>query len=253
MFVRKRIKFTINEVGRETRSNFLLEEVLYDVVFDNFTETFEEAEVLVSNMLADFVERFTALMAADDKISVTFFHNMFHLPIVIPFVRKEDFTRDLLENYFFTVIQSYRYTIISDTNSLEAKVQIVRIPRGSGRRKLAEWEKLPRKKYYSRKTDFVAKLKTEKPKTRVKRLKRKEKVYIPVAQRLNKEIKFSYIQKRLNKMTSVTQIFNNDHTCALRAILFGKAKIDFKLKKIKKMPTTCQMNKKVKDVCKNRK
>ena len=137
----ERIKFTINEVGRETRSNFLLEEVLYDVVFDNFTETFEEAEVLVSNMLADFVERFTALMAADDKISVTFFHNMFHLPIVIPFVRKEDFTRDLLENYFFTVIQSYRYTIISDTNSLEAKVQIVRIPRGSGRRKLAEWEK----------------------------------------------------------------------------------------------------------------
>ena len=246
----ERIKFTINEVGRETRSNFLLEEVLYDVVFDNFTETFEEAEVLVSNMLADFVERFTALMAADDKISVTFFHNMFHLPIVIPFVRKEDFTRDLLENYFFTVIQSYRYTIISDTNSLEAKVQIVRIPRGSGRRKLAEWEKLPRKKYYSRKTDFVAKLKTEKPKTRVKRLKRKEKVYIPVAQRLNKEIKFSYIQKRLNKMTSVTQIFNNDHTCALRAILLGKAKIDFKLKKIKKMPTTCQMNKKVKDVCK---
>jgi hypothetical protein len=134
----ERIKFTINEVGRETRNDFLLEEILYDVVFDSFTETFEEAEVLVSNMLAEFVDRFTELMAVDDKISVTFFHNMFYLPIVIPFVRKEDFTRDLLEKYFFTVIQSYRYTIISDTNSLEAKVQIVRIPKGSGRRKLEE-------------------------------------------------------------------------------------------------------------------
>ena len=46
----ERIKFTINEVGRETRNDFLLEEILYDVVFDSFTETFEEAEVLVSNM-----------------------------------------------------------------------------------------------------------------------------------------------------------------------------------------------------------
>jgi hypothetical protein len=201
-------------------------------------------------MLREFVERFTALMSETDKISVSFFHKMFQLPIVIPFVKKVDFTQELLEKYFFKVVQSYRYTIVSDLNSLTAKVQIVRIPTGSGRRKLEEWEKKPKKTYYVKKTDFVPKEKVDKPKTRVKNLKRKEKIYIPVAKRVKPQEKFSFIQKRVNKMKSITKINRNDHLCAMRAILIGKAKCDIKNDLIKKSLTTMQMNKEMKIICK---
>jgi hypothetical protein len=244
------MNFSITEVGRETRNNFLIEETLYDVNYANFVERFVDADHEVSEMLREFVERFTALMSETDKISVSFFHKMFQLPIVIPFVRKADFTQELLEKYFFKVVQSYRYTIVSDLNSLTAKVQIVRIPTGSGRRKLEEWEKKPKKTYYVKKTDFVPKEKVDKPKTRVKNLKRKEKIYIPVAKRVKPQEKFSFIQKRVNKMESITKINRNDHLCALRAILIGKAKCDIKNDLIKKSPTTMQMNKEMRIICK---
>ncbi len=125
-----------------------------------------------------------------------------------------------MEKYFFKVAQSYRYTIVSDLNFLEAKVQIVRIPTGSGWRKLEDWEKKPKKTYYVRKTDFVAKKKVEKPKTRV------------------------------NKMKSITKINRSDRYCALRAILIGKAVSDMKTKLINKLPTTIQMNKEMRIICK---
>ena len=186
------MNFTITEVGKVSRNNFLIEETFYNVNYANFVERFEDADHEVSEMLREFVERFPALMSETDKISVSFFHKMFQLPIVIPFVRKADFTQELLEKYFFKVVQSYRYTIVSDLNSLEAKVQIVRIPTGSGRRKLEEWEKKPKKTYYVRKTDFVAKEKVDKPKTRVKNLKKKQVEYTPVSKRVKPQVKLSY-------------------------------------------------------------
>jgi hypothetical protein len=244
------MNFTITEVGKVSRNNFLIEETLYDVNYANFVERFVDADHEVSEMLREFVERFTALMSETDKISVSFFHKMFQLPIVIPFVRKADFTQELLEKYFFKVVQSYRYTIVSDLNSLTAKVQIVRIPTGSGRRKLEEWEKKPKKTYYVRKTDFVPKEKVDKPKTRVKNLKKKQVQYTPVANRVKPQEKFSFIQKRVNKMKSITKINRNDHLCALREILIGKAKCDIKNDLIKKSPTTMQMNKEMRIICK---
>jgi hypothetical protein len=244
------MNFTITEVGKVARNNFLIEETFYNVNYANFVERFVDADREVSEMLREFVERFTAMMNETDKISVSFFHKMFQLPIVIPFVRKVDFTQELLEKYFFKVVQSYRYTIVSDLNSLEAKVQIVRIPTGSGRRKLADCEKKAHKRYYVRKTDFVAKEKVDKPKTRVKNLKRKEKIYIPVAQRVKPQEKLSFIQKRVNKMKSITKINRSDHLCALRAILIGKAVCDIKNKLIKKSPTTIQINKEMRIILK---
>jgi hypothetical protein len=195
------MNFTITEVGKVSRNNFLIEET-YDVNYANFVERFVDADHEVSEMLREFVERFTALMSETDKA--------------------------LLEEYFFKVVQSYRYTIVSDLISLTAKVQIVRIPTGSGRRKLEEWEKKTHKRYFARKTDFVPKEKVDKPKTRVKNLKKKQVQYTPVANRVKSQGKLSYIQKRVNKMKSITQINRNDHFCALRAILIGKAKCDIK-------------------------
>ena len=95
-------------------------------------------------MLKDLVERFTALIEEKDKICVTFCHNSFSYPLVIPFVYKDVFTYDLLDAYFYRVRQSYKYSIISNADSLQAKVQIVKLPSGSGRRKMEEWEKKPK-------------------------------------------------------------------------------------------------------------
>ena len=145
------MNFSILEISRNLINQFRLEEVHYNVIYDSYAETFDEATEAIIAMLGEFHEKFSALMEEKDKISVTFFHNVFQVPIVIPFVLKADFTYELLEEVFFKVVQSYKYTIISDSNSLSAKVQIVRLPRGSGRRKLEESEKKPIKRYYVRK------------------------------------------------------------------------------------------------------
>ncbi len=81
------MNFTITEVGKVARNNFLIEETFYNVNYANFVERFVDADREVSEMLREFVERFTAMMNETDKISVSFFHKMFQLPIVIPFVR----------------------------------------------------------------------------------------------------------------------------------------------------------------------
>ena len=66
--------FTITEVGKVSRNNFLIEETFYNVNYANFVERFEDADHEVSEMLREFVERFTALMSETDKMSVSFFH-----------------------------------------------------------------------------------------------------------------------------------------------------------------------------------
>jgi hypothetical protein len=114
------MNFSILEISRNLINQFRLEEVHYNVIYDSYAETFEQATEAVSAMLAEFHAKFSAKMEEKDKISVTFFHNVFQVPIVIPFVLKADFTYGLLEEVFFRVVQSYKYTIISDSNSLSA-------------------------------------------------------------------------------------------------------------------------------------
>ena len=135
------MNFSIQEVLSTEIDNFNITETLYQVTFDSFAETFEDGQEEIEEMLKNLVERFTALMEEKDKICVTFSHNSFSYPVVIPFVYKADFTYELLEAYFYNVRQSYKYSIISNADSLQAKVQIAKIPSGSGRRKMEEWEK----------------------------------------------------------------------------------------------------------------
>ncbi len=139
------MNFSIQEVSSNEIDNFNINETLYQVTFDAFAETFQDGQVEIEEMLKDLVERFTALMKEKDKICVTFSHNSFSYPVVIPFVYKADFTYDLIEAYFYNVRQSYKYSIISIADSLQAKVQIAKIPSGSGRRKMEEWEKKAKK------------------------------------------------------------------------------------------------------------
>jgi hypothetical protein len=129
---------------------------------------------------------------------------------------KADFTYELLKEVFFRVVQSYKYKIISGSNS-SAKVQIVRISRGSGRRKMEESEKKLKKTYYVRKligpklpkswlqrqdiveTVPVVKKIEKQPKTRVKHLKKKQIPYFKLKMRVIKPFNYSYLQKNVNR------------------------------------------------------
>ena len=120
-------------------------------------------------------------------------------------------------------------------------MQIVRTHRGSGRRKLAESEK---KKYIPK--SKLQPIKIEKRKTRIKNLKKKQKIYIK-----KKRIEtMCYIQEKIKSKRSIIKIYNNDNYCLIRAILIAKSIKDKQKNIIKKLPTISQINKEVKILCK---
>ena len=79
--------FSIEQVG-ETTTPFRLNEVLYDIRFENIERSFEEALDLVENMILELVESLQSKMSDGDKIALTFYHSMLDHPIAIPFVKK---------------------------------------------------------------------------------------------------------------------------------------------------------------------
>jgi hypothetical protein len=174
-------------------------------------------------------------------IAVVFDHDDFNFSITIPFMKKKDFT--VIQEAFFRVAQSYKYSLLSRHRNLRAYVQIQKIPVGAGRRALQPHEK---KKYIPKKVEKEKKI--EKVKTRIKNLKKKQKRYVRVADRTEKEP--TYLQKQLNFKAKVIKIYNKDNKCALRAILYAKALIDIKKKLIKKLPTANQFNSQVKIISK---
>ena len=107
------MNFSIVEISKNLINQFRLEEVHYNVIYDSYAETFDDATDAVSAMLEEFHQKFSALMEEKDKISVTFFHNAFQVPIVIPFVLKADFTYELLEEVFFKVVQWFGILLIT--------------------------------------------------------------------------------------------------------------------------------------------
>jgi hypothetical protein len=83
--------------------------------------------------------------------------------------------------------------------------------------------------------------KIEKPKTRIKILKKKQRLYVKQADRVNN---LSNLQQKISKKRSIIKIRRelNDNYCALRSILIGKSYIDFKHKLITHRPSTAQLN-----------
>jgi hypothetical protein len=195
-------------------------------------------------MLKEFVRAFTARMLENDMIAVVFDHDDFNFSITIPFIKKKDLIIiTVAVIIIFRVAQSYKYSLLSRHRNLCAYVQIQKIPVGAGRRALQPHEK---KKYIPKKEEKEKKV--EKVKTRIKNLKKKQKRYVRVADRTEKEP--TYLQKQLNFKTKVIKIYNKDNKCALRAILYAKALIDIKKKLLNRLPTTNQFNSQVKIISK---
>jgi hypothetical protein len=191
------MNFSIDQVAEIPIDLFGLNEYYYEISFSNVDLTFEEAISLVEDMFASLVDALGSKMKTSDKIALTFDHIQFFLPISIPFMRKKNFTNSLVLEYLIIV--------------------------GSGRRSIPESEK----KKYVKKIKVTKQLqasklqqnpnikKIEKPKTRIKILKKKLRIYVKKADRVNN---LSNLQQKISKKRSIIKISRelNDNYCALR-------------------------------------
>jgi len=157
------MNFEVEEVRRVPINRFGIIETLYNINYDTLMMSFEEADTLIREMLKEFVRVFTARMLENDMIAVVFDHDDFNFSITIPFMKKKDFTVAVIQEAFFRVAQSYKYSLLSRHRNLRAYVQIQKIPVGGGRRALQPHEK---KKYIPKKVEKEKKV--DKVKTRIK-------------------------------------------------------------------------------------
>jgi len=185
-------RFDINEIVRNNNPDFELEKILYSVSYPDNFQTFEQSLEQIETMLRVLHLRFTSDMRSSDKIRVAFFHSGFFTCIDIPFVRRDQFTPDLLIETFENVIQSYKFLVVNGNNEFSANVQIQRMPSGRGRRFI--YDKQPPKK---------------------------KKRTIELNNNISEACLLPNIQDICLNKNSVINIFNDDNMCCLRAILIG--------------------------------
>jgi len=66
------MNFAINEISRLPINRFRLEEVLYNIVYDDFAYTFEEAHSQIKRMLIKIVDIFTDKMTNSDTSQLNY-------------------------------------------------------------------------------------------------------------------------------------------------------------------------------------
>jgi hypothetical protein len=238
------MNFKIEKVSRENIDDFNLEEILYNVTFNDNDLTFNQASDEIFDMFNSLREEILSISRPNDMVNLNIFHNNFAMPINIPFTKARDFNLDLIMGSFENVIQSYKEVVVNYNNSFTAKVMIQQIPSGSGRKKLSNAKK---KSYYKKKVKIVTtqnpnngivkEARLEKAKTRRKLLFKKQRIYF-------KKIYYdasSKVQTILNKKHSISKIPNDDNFCALRAILLAKSQFDLENGLIDKHLTKCEL------------
>ena len=142
------MNFKITETSRENIDEFNLIEILYNITFSDLDQTFGEANDNIVEMFDNFLLEILKFTRPNDMINLNIFHQSFSMPVCIPFTKAKEFKVDLIIGSLENVIQSYKETIVNLNNSFNAKCQIVRLPYGSGRRKLTN---APKKSYYKKK------------------------------------------------------------------------------------------------------
>ena len=182
--------FQIEETYRRTIDAFQIEEILYRISFNDINETFEQASNRIHEIFDALLDKILALTNSRDKISINFFHDNLAIPISIPFIRADEINLSLIVDTFDNVIQSYKEETVNENNSFHARVQIQKIPQGSGRafkiNKLSKKEE--NAKYW------------EKNSTKTKKVKR--------------------LNTKSAKSNQIVKIpVKNDNFCAIRAVL----------------------------------
>ena len=227
------MNFTI--LNEESIAQFQLTEVLYDISFSTCNKTFKDAAETIKTTISNLVENLKEKMKRNDKISLTLTHSQFSSVLSIPFVDKQQFTTELVFDSLTSVTQSYKDVFVNTRNSFSAKAQISHTIRGSGRRALNPSEKKPKyikkhkvpKEISPPRIQIIKSPKICKPKTRIKNLKKKQKLYIKIGER-----KLAYLQTHLTKnklvnFKSIIPVYNTDRSCLIYSILIAKSYYDF--------------------------
>ena len=219
------MNFNIQPISEETINPFMILEKFYEITFSTSDLSFQQAYLLIESTITNLVNNLKEIMKRKDKISLNIFHSQFNIPVTIPFVIKKDFTPELVFDALSNVTQSYKDALVNINNNLIAKAQIQTLPQGEGRRALPDSEKKP--KYIKKIKPIIATTKSSltivekrirKPRTRIKTLKQKQKLYVKIADRKHTFIQKNLRETKIYNINSVLPVINKDRSCLLRAI-----------------------------------
>ena len=128
--------YTINKKSSRKNPYFNWEENVYALdLHAKENKTFDEAindmKFLFEQLYNDFVKN----VAAQDRVKMTFEHDLFKSSVWLPFMKPSDYTPDLIMNTFDRIVQSYKLgsEFMQQKHQFTAKIAIMHLPAGNGR------------------------------------------------------------------------------------------------------------------------
>ena len=106
------ISFDIELIRTGTNEDFGLEERLYGIQFSDIFKDYWEAIDAMHLMFLNLSIELTEGMMVQDRIRIVFFHDNFNSCIETNFVKRDNFTQQLLIDTFEKVIQSLDIDIL---------------------------------------------------------------------------------------------------------------------------------------------
>ena len=129
--------YTINKKSRRTNPYFNWEENIYALdLHKKDNKTFDEAVNDMKLMFEQLYNDFVKNVAAQDRVKMTFEHDLFKSSVWLPFMKPSDYSPDLIMNTFDRIVQSYKLgsEVMQEKHRFTAKVSIMHLPVGSGKR-----------------------------------------------------------------------------------------------------------------------
>ena len=129
--------YTINKKSARTNSFFNWEENVYALDLHTKTnQTFDEAINDMKLMFEQLYNDFVKDVPAQDRVKMTFEHDLFKSSVWLPFMKPSDYTPDLIMNTFDRIVQSYKLgsEVMQQKHQFTAKIAIMHLPAGRGRK-----------------------------------------------------------------------------------------------------------------------
>ena len=185
--------FKITRRGRSYSRKFKCAEEVIDIELDLNITDYSEASPRINTLFEQLYAELAQPLNDNQQIRMNFEHDLFSMPITIPFMRKKDLTPQLMLDHFSKVVQSYKKRCGDDEQAkykFNASIIIAEIPSGGHKHKNI-------------------------PQVR----RRKARV---------NEINFSEVTNKsfyeyCVSSKAILPIYNDDNLCLLHAVLVGKA------------------------------
>ena len=183
---------------RTTHSRkFNCSEKIVDIELNLNIHDYKEANERIKNMFQKIYDDFVSTIKDNQQIRMNFEHDLFAMPITIPFVKKKDITATNILEHFESIVQSYKKRNLDEEQSkykFQASFIVAEIPEGGHKHK-----NIPQKR-------------TTK--------KRAEKLTFETA------TNYGFYEYCNEAKKSILPVYNKDQLCLLHAILIAKAYCD---------------------------